>query len=71
MGEKVKNKNLKLKTGIKVKEADKITEEIDNKSSDKIRENKETCEFINDKKYSKYSKEMKQKCLKTSQILKN
>ena len=40
MGEKVKNKNLKLKTGVNVKENDKITdkiaEEIEVKNSDKI-----------------------------------
>ena len=47
MGEKVKNKNLKLKTGIKVKEADKSTEDNDNKSSGKIRESEEICEFMN------------------------
>ena len=53
MGEKVKNKNLKLKTGITVKEADKSTEDKDNKSSDKNSERKEICEFMKDKTYSK------------------
>ena len=47
ISEKVKNKNIKLKTGIKVKEADKSTEDNDNKSSDKISKSEEICEFMN------------------------